>query len=170
MHGRRVRCFAYASPPVFAPLRAAPGEAIASATSYIHERDAVPFLSINSVRQYFSCLASIDEYTEKMRFFERQKLVIGCSAPDDVLQQAVLKARLTKLPPISGAPLLTVPAAANVWIRQKEFAGNDDYDVKDCDSFRLAKRGILVDTNMLFDHFPTKYEHALNILSKLDPK
>mmetsp|Transcript_21464 Transcript_21464/g.47920 ORF Transcript_21464/g.47920 Transcript_21464/m.47920 type:complete len:528 (-) Transcript_21464:440-2023(-) len=170
VHGRPVRCFSYAAPPSFAPLQAAPSDAIKSTTNYIHERDAVPFLSIDSVRHFFSCIAVIDENTKKMGFLDRQKLVTGYSPPDASLRHSVLKASLARLPPISGAPLLTVPASANIWIREKDFAGSDDYDAQDCDSTRLAKRGIIMDTNMLFDHFPTKYEHALNRLSKMNPE
>lgn len=167
VHGRPVRCFSYAAPPTFAPLQAAPREAIKTTTNYIHERDAVPFLSIDSIRHFFSCLAVIDERTKKMGFLERQKLVTGYLAPDASLRNEVLNASLKRLPPIDGAPLLTVPARANVWIRERDFVGSDEYDARDCDSKRLAKRGIILDANMLFDHFPTKYEHALDRISKL---
>jgi hypothetical protein len=105
-----------------------------------------------------------------MGFLNRQKLVTGYSPPDASLRHSVLKASLARLPPIRGAPLLTVPAAANVWIRKKDCVGSDDYDEQDCDSTRLAKRGIIMDANMLFDHFPTKYEHALYRLSKMNPE
>ena len=61
-----------------------------------------------------------------------------------------------------GAPILEIPAASNLWIRENETTGK--YDVKVCDSGALAKLGILVDSNMLEDHFPSRYEHALHNL------
>ena len=166
VHGAKVRCFAYASPPVFAPWYSAPHDAIKAATNYIHERDAVPFLSVDSIRHFFNCLAVIDNKTRKMGFLQLQRLITGFTEPDDSLRADVLKASLRRLPSKPGAPILAIPAATNVWIREKGCAGSsDDYDARDCDSMRLAKRGILLDQNMLLHHFPTSYEHALSRLS-----
>lgn len=167
VHGRRVRCFAYASPPVFSPLSVAPREAFESTTNYIHNCDVVPFLSVSSVRNFLSCLAAIDLRTKEMTWLDRQRLVTGYVAPDDHLCRDVLKARLGRLPPKSGAPLLAVPAAANVWIRENNDS-NGKYDAKVCDPVRLAKLGIVVDPDMLIDHFPTAYEHALDGLGGAD--
>mmetsp|Transcript_2113 Transcript_2113/g.6094 ORF Transcript_2113/g.6094 Transcript_2113/m.6094 type:complete len:526 (+) Transcript_2113:108-1685(+) len=165
VHGRKVRCFAFASPPVFAPLYAAPHDAIKAATNYIHERDAVPFLSVDSIRHFFNCLGIIDNKTRKMGFLERQKMVIGFHRTDESLRADVLKASLRRLPSKPGAPILAIPAASNIWIRERGFAGSDDYDARTCDSIRLSKRGILLDQNMLLHHFPTSYEHALSRLN-----
>jgi len=155
-NGRRVECFAYAAPPTFTPLESIP-DALAACTNYIHERDAVPFLSVDGVRHLFNCINSIEE--QALSWTARMKLMTGYTEPSSELIDAVRCANENRLVTKPGAPLLAVPAKANVWIRENE---RGEYDAKVCDSKALAKLGILIDARMLDDHFPSRYEHAFH--------
>jgi Lipase (class 3) len=159
--GRRARCFAYAAPPVFAPLELVPA-AVQSCTNFIHERDVVPFLSIDSVRHLFASVGTIEKHTQQMNWLSRMRLVSGYQRPDQALLQDVQRASTTRLTPKIGAPVLAIPAASTLWMREKENSGK--YDMKNCDPVKLARLGIRIDPNMLQDHFPPRYEHALHNL------
>lgn len=160
VEGRRVQCFAYSAPPVFTPLNFVP-KAVQACTNYIHDKDTVSFLSMDSVRHLFSSVRVIEK--KHMGWFERMRYFAGSLPMDPDLCDAVEQASLKRLKPKSGAPLLEIPAAANVWLRRKD--GSDDtYDYKVCDSSKLAKLGILIDANMLRDHFPSRYENAFHNL------
>jgi hypothetical protein len=155
VNGRKVRCFAYASPPVFYPLENAK-EAVKDCISFINERDCVPFLSVDSVRHAFASLRAIQKHD--LRLAQRLKIVSGFSYPDDELVKSVEMATQTRLPPIKGAPLLCIPAEANIWLSLKP---NGKYDYTVCDSEMLAKLGIQMHPDMARDHFAPCYEHAL---------
>ena len=98
---------------------------------------------------------------------------------------------LPRLDPLAGAPVLTVPATVNVWLTPCPSSSttttssnsssdggdtvadniDDDYDPNvyyqayRCDSHKMATQiGLQVDLNMLQDHFPPRYEHALHHL------
>ena len=154
-----VERFAYGTPPTFTPLELVP-HAVNACTNYIHERDVVPFLSVDAVRHLFNCVKAIEEQT--LSWTERMKLITGYVEPDEALIDAVRAATENRLVTKPGAPVLAVPAAATVWIREKESTGR--YDGKVCDSVALATLGILIDSKMLEDHFPSRYEHALHNL------
>ena len=166
--GRRVRCFAYAAPPVFSPLELIP-QAVQSTTNYIHDSDVVPFLSVDSVRHVFSCVRVIEEYLlTKMKRLDRFKLTTGMVEPDEELIELVRQTSAKRLEPKKGAPILAIPAAANVWMREMTTNDNDNnegkYDYKVCDPIALSKLGVAIDLSMVEDHFPTRYEHAFENL------
>jgi Lipase (class 3) len=65
VRGRRVQCFTYASPPVFAPLTlTSTRAAVLSCTNYVHENDLVPFLSVDAVRHLFKSIGAIQARPE----------------------------------------------------------------------------------------------------------
>jgi Lipase (class 3) len=165
IEGRSVRCFAYAAPPVFAPLNAIP-EAMAACTNYIHEDDAVSFLSVDSVRHLFASISTIGHATERMGWASRLGLVTGWSQPDALLVARVEQAAAQRLEPKLGAPVLAIPAASVVWMREKKRNGKTD--AKLCDPIRLSTLGVFVHANMFLDHFPPRYEHALHQMEGRD--
>jgi hypothetical protein len=169
VNGRNVQCFAYAAPPVFTPLEFVP-RAVQSATNYIHEEDAVPFLSVHSVRHCFASIRTIEEYpTDKLTRKDRAEILLNMKKPPRELVEAVLRASNAPLEPKEGAPLLMIPAATSVWLREDPKSGLFSFRI--CDPQRLAKLGILFHKNMLPDHFPPRYEHALdNIESEEDER
>ena len=159
---RSVECFAFASPPTFTPLESVPSDALDACTNYIHERDVVPFLSVDGVRHLFNCISAIEN--QSYSWSQRMQLATGNAEPDEALIDAVRRANENRLVPKPGAPILAVPAKTNVWMREDKGTGR--YDAKLCDSMAMAKLGILIDAKMLEDHFPSRYEHALHNLEE----
>lgn len=157
--GRAVRCFAYAPPPTFRPLEIAT-DAVSACSSYIHELDVVPFLSVDAVRHLFNCLKAIED--QNLSWRRRLKLTSGYEQPDETLIEAIRVANENRLETKFGAPQLLVPAAVNVWMQETYSTG--DYSVKLCDSSMLANLGILLHSKMLEHHFPSRYEHAFHNL------
>lgn len=158
--GRPVRCFAYASPPVFTPIFFV-RDAASSCINLIHHRDFVPFLSISAVRRLFAGIRAIED--ENLSLIQRMQLVTGIRSPSSSLCDNVRRAAVAKLPPKMGAPILEIPAAANLWLYPTDDTGSS-YDFKLCNSLKLSELGLFVDSNMLQDHFPLRYEHAIENL------
>ena len=158
VRGSLVECFTFAAPPTFTPLEAVPRQALEASVNYIHERDVVPFLSVDSVRHLFNCIRAIDE--QAFSWTQRMKLATGYTLPDQSLIDAVREANENRLVTKPGAPVLVVPAKANIWLREDGEIGT--YNAKACDSGALATLGILIDAKMLDDHFPSRYEHAFH--------
>lgn len=157
---RRTRCFAFASPPVFTPLEAA-SEAVSACTNYIHENDVVPFVSIDSVRQLLSVLALIAEETQHMNRLQVLRLAFGKAEPPEKLKVKVFEASQQRPVPKIGAPMLHIPAARNIWIREK----GATLGVSTWNSRELSTLGLYIHPDMLQDHFPSNYELALHTLS-----
>ena len=157
VNGRPVRCFAFACPPVFAPLEAAP-RAIKACTGYTNAMDVVPFLSVDSVRHVFASIRAIEELN--LSWSERMQLVTGFIEPDEELAQAVAWANERRLAPKHGAPVLCIPAQAVVWLREKDQTGT--FDPKLCDPAKISRTPVQIDIDMLQDHFASRYEHVLH--------
>jgi hypothetical protein len=78
-----------------------------------------------------------------------------------------------------GAPLLLIPAAQTVWMKEttpvmggasvSPSKSDDEYEYLVCDSNSLAHTGIRLDTRMMSDHFPSRYEHAFHHLKASAP-
>lgn len=159
--GSQVRCFAFACPPVFTPLEFVP-EAVQSTTNYILEQDIVPFLSVDSVRHVFHCIRTIEEYMQtKMTAGERMNLTLARTKPPEALIDMVHSANGMRLKPKEGAPVLSIPAATNVWMKERPVG---EYDFEACDSTVLSWVGLNVDVQYFQYHLPPRYEHALEHL------
>lgn len=158
VRGRLVECLTFAAPPTFTALESVPLPAFEACVNYIHERDVVPFLSVDSVRHLFNRIRAIEE--QALSWTERMKLMTGYSVVSRELNDAVCHANVNRLVAKPGAPVLVVPAKANVWLKEDTETGQ--YDAKICDSVALAKLGISIQAKMLEDHFPSRYEHALH--------
>ena len=170
---RPIRCFAFASPPVFSPLEVVP-RAVESTVNYINQDDFVPFVSLNSVRHFFSCIRVLDEFYASSKHasksacggnFDRLRVIWGSQKPPRELVDLVRVASNEALVPKRGAPRLVIPARASVWMRHDS---DGNYSVDICDSRRLALLGIHLDNNMLADHSPARYEHAFEALYKIE--
>jgi hypothetical protein len=161
--GRPTRCFAYAPPPVFTPLEVIPN-AVKSCTSYIHEADVVPFLSVDSVRHLIASIAVIEKYTERAKWLSHVQVSMGLAKPEQALLDDIVTVHTKRLLPKAGAPLLKIPSASVVWMREKGDSGK--YDFKVCDPSGLATLGISVVSNIMADHLPPCYEHAFHNLEE----
>jgi len=168
---QKIRCFAYASPPVFTPLELAP-KSVESTTNFVHENDVVPFLSIQKVRKLFSSLHAVDLHAHAhMSKKERYKVVLGASEPPKDLIASVLEAEGKRLVPKQGAPTLYIPAQNTVWLKESSNENDEEnsgavyrYDLSN--AREMSQREIRVYPDMFVDHFPARYEYAFDHLEK----
>ena len=166
---QKIRCFAYASPPVYTPLEFVP-KSVQSTTNFVHENDAVPFLSIQKIRKLFSSLRAVDLYVHnQMTKKERYKVILGRSEPPKDLIASVLEAEGKRLVPKKGAPTLYIPAEHIVWLKEsprEERNSGISYRYDVLSAREMAQREIRVYPDMLVDHFPSRYEYAFDHLEK----
>ncbi len=166
---QKIRCFAYASPPVYTPLEFVP-KSVEVMTNFVNENDVVPFLSIQKVRKLFSSLRAVDLYCHnQMTKKERYKVILGASEPPKDLIASVLEAEGKRLVPKKGAPTLFIPAKQTVWL--KEIRNEDEhsehrYRYELSNAREMSQREIRVSPDMLVDHFPARYEYAFAHLEK----
>jgi Lipase (class 3) len=159
---QKCRCFAYAPPPVYTPLEFAP-KAVRATTSFVHENDAVPSLSVHTVRRLLSDLRAVDDEAHNhMTSTERYKVVLGMVRPPEHLVEAVLESKGKNLQPKQGAPSLCIPSEKTVWLKQDNEKDNGEYRYEIVTPTEWMRRGIRVNPDMLLDHFPPRYEHALD--------
>jgi hypothetical protein len=169
---KRTRCFAFASPPVYTPMEFVPRQCLAGTTNFIHQDDAVPFLSIHSVRRLLAQLACVQDECQnnKMTRRQRAKILLGLEAPPKELADAILIDAPKKVAPKQGAPQLCIPAGQTIWLLETSDGEGYTYETfrpKDLvsSSSRGGRGGLLqIRPNMLVDHFPPRYEHALDHL------
>eukprot|EP00547_Thalassionema_nitzschioides_P013082 CAMPEP_0194262378 /NCGR_PEP_ID=MMETSP0158-20130606/46511_1 /TAXON_ID=33649 /ORGANISM="Thalassionema nitzschioides, Strain L26-B" /LENGTH=598 /DNA_ID=CAMNT_0039002533 /DNA_START=147 /DNA_END=1943 /DNA_ORIENTATION=- len=188
---QKMRCFAYASPPVYTPLEHTP-TAASITTNFIHENDSVPFLSVDSIRHLCTSLVSVDDFSHKemtrserykvilglkdvptnlvsvddfshkeMTRSERYKVILGLKDVPTNLVEEVMEAQDKPVKPKEGAPVLYIPADKTVWLHADGDSEDGDYHYSTIGSRELVRRGIRVNPDMLFDHFPARYAHAL---------
>ena len=135
----RVRCFAYAPPPVYlsdytllpsargakrgrgrgaSAVPAHPAES--SISAFIHSEDCVPFLSVDAGRRLLSGLRAVEEHANSQPPAYYARIALGRRAPDEALiRKAEAGARGDDLKPIQLAPSLRIPAACVVWLRPR---------------------------------------------------
>lgn len=157
MKGISFRTFAFASPPVFAPLSHA-RQAIRTAVNYMHDKDDVPLLSGDAVRHQVACLTAIDEDCKGMPLDEKGKVILGQEKPGGTLIRNARDAFQKELPKKKGMPVLMAPVMGVAWACEK--GTTDTWDLKICDPAKLAKSEILMDPESPLDHYPTRYERS----------
>jgi hypothetical protein len=161
---QKVRCFAYATPPVFTPLEFIP-KVVQATTCFVHQNDAVPSLSLYSVRHLLRELSAVDnESRANMSRRGRIKVILGIDSPPKELIASVLEEDRKSIEPKAGAPALLIPAKQIVWLKQDRNGDNDSYHSEILTPVDMMKRGIRVNPEMLTDHFPPRYEHAFDHL------
>jgi hypothetical protein len=161
---QQMRCFAYASPPCFTPLEFVPqsGSKIAN---FIHQNDAVPFLSVDSVRHLFQDICAVDKFSHThMTRSQRYQVILGTKDVPSDLVGAIIESEGKSLEPKKGAPVLYVPAKQNIWLQCEDASEEGIYYYEIFGSRDLVRRGIKVHPEMLLDHFPARYEHAFDHL------
>jgi hypothetical protein len=115
----RVRCFAYAPPPVFfREPRGFPHPAEACIAAFVHADDCVPFLSVDSGRRLLAGLRAVETHTNRQPPAYYAPIALG-RRPADAELVRVAQAGLSGsgLSPMELAPPLRIPAAAVVWVR-----------------------------------------------------
>ncbi|OEU21033.1 alpha/beta-hydrolase [Fragilariopsis cylindrus CCMP1102] len=161
---QKIRCFAYASPPVYTPLEFVP-KSVQATTNFVHQNDVVSFLSIQKVRQLFSSLRAVELYAHNhMSSRERYKVILGSSEPPKELIASVLEAEGKLLSPKKGAPVLYIPAKNTIWLKKDKENNNGDYRFEVSNAREMTQKVIRVYPDMFTDHFPSRYEHAFDHL------
>jgi hypothetical protein len=155
----KVRCLAYAPPPVFHPLDVAK-VAQTNITAYVHGRDCVPSLSIHNIRRLFTLLNDLDDANKHLYCWQKLELFFGVHTPKRLLE-TVERSHAKPLSPVKGAPAFVIPAHVVVWLRED---GKGGFLPVFCDALKFGEWGIEVGPNLITDHFPPKYECAFDWL------
>ncbi|CAB9525099.1 Lipase (class 3) [Seminavis robusta] len=160
----KIRCFAFAPPPTYHPLSAAP-EAVAATTAYIHGDDTVPFLSVYHLRRFFRSMAALKTATKGMSTWDFLRIDWGYDEPSQEMVEAMRKAEAQDLRAVKGSEKLAIPAQAVVWMQKGSSTEHPDaFHASICDARKLSELPIRVPTSqrhMLEHHLASKYEIAL---------
>eukprot|EP00980_Cylindrotheca_fusiformis_P001349 scaffold338_cov116-Cylindrotheca_fusiformis.AAC.14 len=160
-----IRCFAFASPPVFAPLEACPN--LDSITNFIHEHDVAPFLSVFSVRQLLSQLKIVEDYaygSQKMSSLERLQVAVGKLPPPPGLMEHFQQWR-PHSETVQGAPCLRIPAGKTIWLHHTSSGGHKfEWECITPQDMADHFSELRIHPEMLSDHFAPAYEFAFEQL------
>lgn len=166
---RAVKCFGFASPPVF-DMAAEQGrdsvaahaidKAIKNCTCYIQGEDCIPFLSVSSVSRIAAQLEVVDDATKTMWPLDRMAIASG---DHHIPQDLIDGVHSVKHPMVPGASRLTIPAEKIVWAFSN---GTNGFDAIGCVADELANLSIYVSSRMITDHLPKEYEDSLEALAK----
>jgi hypothetical protein len=137
----------------------------------------VPFLSVYSVRQLLASLKAIQSVSSELSWTQKLAIVSGSQPPPDKMIEAVRAS--PSILPKRGAPRLKVPASRTIWLQQQQSTTTTDkkknknqrgghyfYSPSSYDSKNFPFPHIRVHPNMLVDHFPARYEYALEHLKE----
>jgi hypothetical protein len=171
---RPVKCYAFAPPPTFHPCNPdATGDgkadppvlvkkAIENTVAYIHDNDAVPFLSISSVRKLAALLDAVDNTTEYMWFYDRWAIFHEMkSIPQDIFDSVGNAAR-EEAAEVDGECRMSIPARIVVWMQKDE--ENRQFIGYGCNAADVSKNTVFISQDCLTDHLPEQYEDALDAL------
>ena len=170
---RTVECFAFAPPPTFWPCedtRAVPSscpdkiqKAIENTVAYIHDNDVVPFLCVGAVRRFAKLLSAVDSRTQKIWFWNREKIFHGFTPiPEDITESVLTAEKLAeKNETVEGECPMIIPAHRVIWMKE---ISEGRFEAFGCDPFKVARGNIFLCPDMLLDHLPEQYENALDAL------
>jgi len=185
----QIRCFGFASPPVFAAKDGTMNftnirvrMAIDNATCYIHEDDCVPFLGADSVRRLAFVINKLHEEDHKVSVLDRWRMASGKMTPTESIVNVVVHGA-DGMPSlgVGGAIRLYIPAKTVLWMYKTTSSDGvgsavivdpEGFSAQYSDPTRLAALNILLSPDMISDHMPAMYERALyavfrtNLLSK----
>lgn len=177
LEGVKVKCFAYAPPPVYFQTDKTQAkeitEAMKNTHAFIHQNDCVPFLSVDGVRRLTDTVTEVDRLT-LWKPVRRTLMAAGIKViPQNIVDVIAYGSR--DLPPVANAKRLAIPAPFVMWMRRIE--GDEEegrpaqyYDAKICRPQRDSSTGahgindlcIMVDWDMISDHMNPQYELAVN--------
>lgn len=172
---RKVTCYGFASPPAYSPCNpdatgdgiADPPElvkqAIQNCTAYIHDNDAVPFLSIISVRRLAKLLDTVDDMTEELWFWNRWRIYFEYDDIPQELHNAVVQASLAEHKCVDKECNMIIPARSVIWAKKE----GDTFNGYGCDATLVANNTVFVSPDMISDHLCEMYEDALDALYEL---
>mmetsp|Transcript_53417 Transcript_53417/g.159861 ORF Transcript_53417/g.159861 Transcript_53417/m.159861 type:complete len:591 (-) Transcript_53417:233-2005(-) len=172
---RSIKCYAFAPPPTFNPCKDVEpnddlvDEAMKNCVAFIHDNDAVPFLSVASVRRLASLLDAVDNVTENMWFFKRWKIFHEWDEiPQNVFESfdnAIKHGTkdIDAAREVDGCCEVFIPARVIVWMKKN--LTNKHFSAIGCDSTRVTSDNtVFISPDMFTDHLPEQYEDALDDL------
>jgi hypothetical protein len=172
--GRRVQCYGFAPPPTFYPCATdATGDgkpdppalvmkAINNCTAYIHDNDAVPFLSISSVRRLAALLDAVDNVSEHMWFYDRWKIFHEFKPVPQTIFDSLAEVTQRENDEVDGECRMIIPAKSVVWMKKNVLS--KEFEAYACDASKVARNTVFMCQDMFSDHLPEMYEDALDAL------
>lgn len=174
---KKIRCMAYAPPPVFYPQLAAK-KAVENTVAYVHNMDCVPSLSVYAVRRL---LKTMNDLHIPLQAIPHQQTFPGMKLLPETLVEAMAKSTLEPMTVKDGAEPLSVPAHSLIWLQllkiedgSEEKKRNNDTDGDGCyttmvlDPLLYSERVIDVHSRMIADHMQPQYEKAFRVLAKAE--
>lgn len=160
--GTSIRCVAFAAPPVLAPTTSNDhhNKYSQKIVNVIHEHDVVPFLSVYSVRYLIASLEAVRRVAKDVPWRQRLAMLVGSEPPCPSLMKCLPEESSITAKP--GAPRLQVPAHQTLYLKQDPHHKDKSYQLLISPSPTTnSSWKIQVHPNMFIDHFPPRYEYAL---------
>lgn len=163
---REVRCFAFASPPVFNLLNPnqdfattnAVKDALENATVFIYGDDCIPFLSQATISRLTTQIKTIDDACKRLWHRDRTAIASGRTPIPEILVQQV-----SRQVDSTTYFRLEIPASKVVWMRNDQAScGFNAVGYLPSD---LAKHDIYVSADTIADNMPANYEKSLECLA-----
>lgn len=142
---RPVRCVAFG--PM--PSTTLP---VPNCTAFCYGDDLVPQESLHTFRVLNEHLAAVNRERSSMGYWDVVRLILGWKEPSKELQTAI-RAAAEKLPPVPGAPLLTIPASNRIHLSTNGQAV--------CCQGNLPPM-IRASTKWMAHHTPAQYQAAIH--------
>eukprot|EP00956_Cyclotella_meneghiniana_P044581 scaffold324411_cov70-Cyclotella_meneghiniana.AAC.1 len=151
---RPIQCYGFAPPPTFSPCNPdATGdgnpdppklvtEAVNNCIAYIHDNDAVPFLSISSVRKLASLLDAVDNVTEHMWFWNRWKIFHEFKEVPQEVFDSVAEATNREDKEVDGECKMLIPAKSVIWMKKNVISKK--FEAFACDAAGVAKNTVFM--------------------------
>lgn len=164
---RRVLCFGFAPPPTFSwDIADSNSEAIERAIQhsvcYIHDSDCVPQLSVATIRRLATLLDAVDNYNEKVWFWNRALVFWGWKPVPKELIDIVANAQ-KDMESNSDRCVdckMIIPAKVVVWCKKI----NNRFEAIPCCPRAISDMNIFVCEDMVAHHLPEQYEDSLDAM------
>jgi hypothetical protein len=164
---RRVLCFGFAPPPTFSWDIAnsnceAIERAIKHSVCYIHDSDCVPHLSVATIRRLATILDAVDNYNEKVWFWNRALVFWGWKPVPKELIDIVANAQkaMESNSDRSVDCRMIIPAKVVVWCKKI----NNKFEAIPCCPRAFSDMNIFVCEDMVAHHLPEQYEDSLDAM------
>jgi Lipase (class 3) len=170
---REVRCIGFGCPPVFGAPVSSPSmqgmvgfqrtkTALSKIVCFINRHDAIPFLSVDSIRRLAHMMQVVEEFTkETLHPMDVALMIRGIKAPPPELVALVVDGSKA-LPQVNGAERLKIPGQFVLWMDDCVAASAaKKSDIVCCRPSDLSNLAIRLSDQFIADHFPPRYEERI---------